>query len=277
MRIAHNTTIKDLNASEAHILVHGPPERFKSGYEVFEQSVLELVGRGWLDVRESPETLKSQSGIRFIRGKRDDVPKDWPLFATFRLFNEGFSGDWAPEDGLPVFMVWRALDDRYDGPDGYVDMEVLPSLRARGLYERSGSGIISMLMLGGWRRTRAGDRLRGELQNLLSEAQENFAIWVSKEPGKALDFFESSGVTLLLLPSLYDEVARLPSVRADETRPTPGELDPEVFRLLSAVFGVLDGSGRPHSDDWGGGYTGLGGLVGIGSGGDGGGDVGGGP
>ena len=210
MRTAHNTTIKDLNASEAHILVHGLPGRFKGGYEVFEQSVLELVGRGWLGVRESLGTLKSQSGIRFIHGKRDDVPKDWPLFATFRLFNEGFSGDWATEDGLPVFMLWRALDDRYGGPNGYVDMEVLPPLRARGLYERSGSGIISMLMRGGWRRTRAGDRLRGELQNLLSEARESFTIWVSKEPGKALDFFESSGATLLLLPSLYDEIARRP-------------------------------------------------------------------
>ena len=276
METAHSTTtIKDLTAPEIHVLAHGPPGRFRDGYEAFEQAVLELVGHGWLSVRELPGILRSQSDVRFIRGKRDDVPEDGPLFAAFRLFNEGFSKGWAPDDGLPVFVLWQALDDRCGGSNSYVDMEVLPSLRARGLYELSDSGIIGMLMRGGWRRTQDGDQLRGELQSLLSEARRGFSSWVREEPVKALGFLERSGAAMLLLPSLYDEVARLPGVHVGGTGSTPGGLGPEVFELLSVVFGALDGSGRRHSDDWRGGTTGLGGFGGIGSGGGCGGDGGG--
>jgi hypothetical protein len=141
-------------------LLQGPPAKLGNGGEALKLSILELVGRGWLGVRESPETLRSQPDLRFIRAKRAGVPEDRPLFAAFRLFDEGFPGNWAPDDGLPGFALWKGLEERYGDTGGYAQMEVLPSLRARDLYERTGSGLIGTLLRGGWRRAQSGNRLR---------------------------------------------------------------------------------------------------------------------
>ena len=264
METEQSLSIKDLTASEAYVLLHGPSGLFGSSGEVFEKSILELVGGGWLRTRESPEALGAYPGVRFILGKRADVPKDRPLFAAFSLFFESFSNGWAPDDGLPGFALWRALSTRYGKPSNYANMEVMPSLHARGLYERAGSGLVGTLLRGGWQRTRAGDQLSAEIQDSLSEAQEKFPGWVREDPVRASEFLEHTGVVMLLLPSLYAEVSRLSDGRIDRASKGSRRLDPETFELLSALSEVLD-KARKSDSGWGDGTGSFGGM-GLGGG-----------
>lgn len=271
METTQRTSIKDLTAPEAYILLHGSPSKLGNGGQAFKLAILELVGRGWLGVREPPETLRSQSDVRLLRGKRTDAPEDRTLFAAYRLVDDCFSAGWAPDDGLPGFALWKGFGERYSGSAGYAQMEVLPSLRARGMYERAGSGLLGVLLRGGWRRTETGDQVQARLRDTLSEAEESFSSWVREDTRKALEFIGHSGVAVLLLPSLYTEIARLPDGGVDGTSSSSEKIEPQVFNLLAALSGVLDGASRYYSDGWGGGGTGFGGFGGLGFGGDGGG------
>lgn len=270
MKTSWGTSIKDLTAPEAHFLVHGPPSKLGNASEAFEKSILELVGRGWLSIRESPQALQTQLDVRFIRGKRTGAPQERPLLAAFALFEKGFSEGWAPDDGLPGFVLWRLLNAHYGSLSSFADAEVMTSLRDRNLYERSGTGLIGMFLRGGWRRTRTGDRLRVEVQDTLAQARQKFPGWVREKPEKALEFLERSGAIMVLVPSIYPEISSLAGVhrvnRAKEGSEDPEWIDLEIFDLLAALSEVLSTMRKSYSDGSGEG-AGFGGMW-LGDGGD---------
>jgi hypothetical protein len=266
-------SIRDLTAPEAHVLLQGPPGRLNNGNEPFKMAVLELVLRGWLDVRETLGELRSQPEVRFIRGKRADVPEHRPLFAAFRIFDAGFAGGWAPDDGLPGFVLWRDLAKRYGGSKGYARLEVLPSLRARGLFERD-SGLIGTLLRGGWRRTLAGNRLREQLLRTLSEAQGPPPERAQENRARVLNAPDTVVATILTQPVPHEDVAGLAAANAGSSNLSKG-LGPETFELISAVSGALERASKSYPGGWRGDGTGSGGLrvlggEGFGGGGDGG-------
>ncbi len=262
--------IQDLTVPEAHVLLQGPPGRLNNCNELFKVAILELVLRGWLDVRETLEELRSRPEVRFIRGKRADVPEHRPLFAAFRIFDGGFAGGWAPDDGLPGFVLWRDLAERYGDSTGYARLEVLPALRARGLCDRD-SGLIGMLLRGGWRWTLSGDRLREQLLCTLSEAQYPSPEWAHENRARTLKAPDTAVAMILAQPAPHEDVAGLAEANTGSSGPSK-RLGPETLELISAVSGALERASKSYPGGWRGdgtGSSGLGGLGGEGSGGGG--------
>lgn len=279
-----------VSAPESYVLLHGPKGGREPEGEAFRLALVELAARGWISREDrengaeddSPEPLNESL---LVRGDTDFAPRGRPLVSALAVFEGALSEAGDPEQGVPAEYVSTAARERYGDLSGYVEEDVLPSLRERGYYEYADAPILGIIPRKRWRETEAGKRVREDLERTTEKARE-FPEMARRDPEGARSFLGGAGPALFLTPFIFPDIAGLSG--AGFSGGEEGALDPSSFEGLSGISESLDSAmpgglgdqfGPAGAEDTreGGGSFGDGGMFdgggGFGGGGDGGGGI----
>lgn len=258
-----------LTAPESYALLYGPKAEET---QVFKLALLELVARGWLEIDEIEQHKASSGRARNIAalgyGARRHGSGGRPLDAVLELFEPHAS--WASEGGgsglVPVSALALATRSRYGSFKNYVEVEVMPALAARGLYQKEERRILGLFPTSRWEITRTGEAARAELEGNRSLGRDQFRRWVDSNPSQALAFLGLTGSSVLLMEELHPDIRRLrerehssgeaavsgsvigphgdPETGEDRPRETvgdsPGDLDPAALDAPALDIGSFD-------------------------------------
>lgn len=201
-----------LTAPESYALLYGSKAE---GPQVFKLALLELVARGWLKLGEIEKRRVSSGRDQKIAtlgyGAKRRGSGGRPLDAVLELFEPHAS--WASEGGgsglVPVSALALATRSRYGSFKNYVEVEVMPALAARGLYQQKERRILGLFPTSRWEITRTGEAARVELEGNRSLGRDQFHRWVDSDPSQALAFLGITGSSVLLMEELHPDIQRL--------------------------------------------------------------------
>lgn len=187
-----------LTAPESHVLLHGQRvERVKA----FKVALAELLARGRL------RQIGGATG-RLLAVRDNITPLPPPLQVVWDLV-AAIPG--AERTGVPLSLVGKAAMKRWgNGVASYPVREVMPQLRARGIYGQESYRILGFIPASREVLTAEGKRARAELVHLQHLAQQGEAGWQRVGIAGAAGFVALAGAAIFLFdttPDILQQVA----------------------------------------------------------------------
>ena len=223
-----------LSAPESHVLRDGAAGQ---GVPALKLAVLELVGRRVLRVEAEPRWWGRRTWVAAGSGA---PPATGPLAGLARTCLSETAGGRRRLDGV----VSRHLRSHGRSAERWLEDDVLPGLRARGLLacdERRTLGIFKRTT---WRRTPAGDAAAADLEGRLTELRRS--VRATTDPRDALALVAAAGAAVLLADDAWPLVEDLRRRLEEGGGGSAGGGD-----LSGEGAGDLDDSGRGGLDPGG--------------------------